>query len=59
MMKSGINDIDIIKKYNSYRVIKSYEDLKSITNEATDNDLISRVSNWFKKSYKIVEFNKG
>ena len=42
----GINDIDMIKKYNGYRVENSCEELNSITNRVIDNvsDLISRIS---------------
>ena len=42
----GINDIDMIKKYNGYRVKNSCEKLNSVTNRVIDNvsDLISRIS---------------
>ena len=42
----GINDIDMIKKYNGYRVENSCEELNSITNRVIDkvSDLISRIS---------------
>lgn len=42
----GINDIDMIKKYNGYRVKNSCKELISVTDKAIDNvsDLISRLS---------------
>ena len=42
----GINDIDMIKKYNGYRVKNSCKELISVTDKVIDNvsDLISRLS---------------
>lgn len=42
----GINDIDMIRKYNGYRVKNACEKLNSVTNRVIDNvsDLISRIS---------------
>ena len=42
----GINDIDMIKKYNGYRVKNSCKELILVTNRVIDNvsDLISRIS---------------
>lgn len=42
----GINDIDMMKKYNGYKVKKTCEELNSVTNRVIDNvsDLISRIS---------------
>lgn len=42
----GINDIDMIKKYNGYRVKNSCKELISVTDKVIDNvsNLISRIS---------------
>lgn len=41
----GVNDIDMIRKYNGYRVINSCKELDSITNRVIDNvsDLIEKI----------------
>lgn len=46
----GINDTDMIKKYNGYRVKNSCKELISVTDKVIDNvsDLISRLSKWFR-----------
>ena len=43
----GINDIDMIRDYNGYRVRNSCKELVSVTDRVIDNvsDLISRISN--------------
>ena len=43
----GINDIDMIRDYNGYRVSNSCKELVSVTDRVIDNvsDLISRISN--------------
>lgn len=52
----GINDIDMMKKYNGYKVKKTCEELNSVTNRVIDNvsDLISRISKWFSIIYNFV-----
>ena len=43
----GINDIEMIRDYNGYRVRNSCKELVSVTDRVIDNvsDLISRISN--------------
>ena len=43
----GINDIEMIRDYNGYRVRNSCKKLVSVTDRVIDNvsDLISRISN--------------
>ena len=46
----GINDVDMVRDYNGYRVKNSCDELNTITNKVVDsvNDLINRLSNYIR-----------